>query len=149
MQVHIRTPMSHRARRAITLMRTRSHMLKIETGGWLKMDASRRICTQCDMNAQEHETHVALECPAYAYIRADFQQLTHGCTTFEELLSKTDPSPTPLGIYLARLLEQHTALVGKEMPQNHMTPTLTPNRGERSLISGFMGPMGHFGPLRT
>ena len=32
-QAHICTPMPHMARRAISLMRTRSHMLKIETGG--------------------------------------------------------------------------------------------------------------------
>ena len=44
-QDHIQTPMPHKARRAISLMRTRSHMLKIETDGWLKTDASKKICT--------------------------------------------------------------------------------------------------------
>ena len=34
-QAHIKTPMSHRACLGLTLMCTRSHILKIETGGWL------------------------------------------------------------------------------------------------------------------
>ncbi|MCO5579440.1 hypothetical protein L7F22_033295 [Adiantum nelumboides] len=117
-QAHIKTSISHRARQAITLMRTRSHMLKIETGGWLKIDANKRMCNQCDMNALEHETHVALECPAYAHIRDDFPQLIQGCTTFEELLSYTHPSPVALGIYLARVLEHHAMLTRKTI-----TPT--------------------------
>ena len=112
-QVHIRPPMCHRARRAITMMRTRSHKLKMETGGWLKIDASQRECTQCSLQKIEDETHVTLECPAYTDIRADFQQLTQGCITLEELLSKTDPSPTALGIYLANILEHHTLLMEK------------------------------------
>ena len=72
-QAHIRIPMPHMARRAITLMRTRSHMLKIETGGWLKTDAQKRTCMFCNMQASEDEKHVALRCPAYKYIRANFQ----------------------------------------------------------------------------
>ena len=52
-QAHICTPMPYMARKAITLMRTRSHMLKIETGGWLKIDATKRICTSCNMQAIE------------------------------------------------------------------------------------------------
>lgn len=120
-QIHITTPMSHRARRAITMMRTRSHMLKIETGGWLNVDAAMRKCTQCNMEAIEHETHVTLECPAYAHIRADFPSLLQGCTTFEELLSRTDPSPVKLGIYFARILEHHETLEGKQKS----TPTPT------------------------
>ena len=62
-QTLIATPMSHKARRAITMMRTRSHMLKIETGGWLKIDVGMRKCSHCSMGAIEHETHVTLDCP--------------------------------------------------------------------------------------
>ena len=142
-QIHIRTAMCHRARRAITMMRTRSHMLKMETGGWLKIDASKRECTQCSLQRPEDETHVTLECPAYAHIRADFQQLTHGCTSFEELLSKTDPSPTVLGIYLASILEHHTLLMEKAKDTTYHSPP----QGEP--VSSFAGPMGHFGPPRT
>ena len=67
-QAHIMTPMSHRALQAITLMRIWSHMLKIETRGWLNIDVNKRTCNQCDMNAPKHEAHVALERPAYAHI---------------------------------------------------------------------------------
>lgn len=106
-QVHIKTPMPRNARRAITLMRTRSHMLKIETGGWQQIDAKKRTCNVCDMERAETEEHVTLECPAYAHIRDGFQHLLQGCTTFGELLTKTQPSPTTLGMFLARLLEHH------------------------------------------
>lgn len=121
-QVHIQTPMPHMARKAITLMRTRSHLLKIETGGWLKIDAQKRICTSCTMRALEDEAHVTLECPAYAHIRANFQQLIHGCHTLAELLSKTDPSPTALGTYLARILEHHKTLT-EDTKKSHTSNT--------------------------
>ncbi|MCO5577182.1 hypothetical protein L7F22_031006 [Adiantum nelumboides] len=97
-QAHIRTPMPRNARRAITLMRTRSHMLKIEIGGWQQIDAKKRTCNVCDMKRPETEEHVTLECPAYTHIRDGFKPLLQGCTTLEELLTKTRPSPTALGI---------------------------------------------------
>lgn len=123
-QTHIRTPMPHMARRAISLMRTRSHMLKIETEGWLKIDASKRICTSCTMQAPEDEAHVTLECPEYAHIRANFQPLLSGCSTFADLLSKADPSPTALGTYLTRILEHHKTLTRKliEHTTTHTPP---------------------------
>lgn len=120
-QAHIRTPMPHMARRAISLMRTRSHMLKIETEGWLKIDASKRTCTSCTMQAPEDEAHVTLECPEYAHIRANFQPLLSGCTTFADLLSKTAPSPTALGTYLSRILEHHKTLT-RTPTKNHTPP---------------------------
>lgn len=73
-QPHI---MPHMARRAISLMLTRSHMLKVETGGWLKIDAHKRTCISCNMQAIEDEEHITLRCPAYEHIRADFQPLIH------------------------------------------------------------------------
>ncbi|MCO5579547.1 hypothetical protein L7F22_033404 [Adiantum nelumboides] len=109
-QAHIRTPMPRNARRAITLMRTRSHMLKIETGGWQQIDAKKRTCNVCDMKRPETEEHVTLECPAYTHIRDGFKPLLQGCTTLEELLTKTRPSPTALGMFFAHLLEHHTHL---------------------------------------
>ena len=99
--------MPYMARRAITLMRTRSHRLKIETGGWLKIDATKRLCKSCNMQVIEDEAHVALTCPAYEHIRADFQQLLKGCMTFADLLLRTEPSPTALGTYFTRILEHH------------------------------------------
>ena len=86
-------------------------MLKIETGGWLKMDAKERICTSCNMQAIEDEAHVTLKCPAYEHIRDKFQQLIQGCTTFAELLLRTDPSPTALETYFTRILEHHKTLM--------------------------------------
>ena len=109
-QMHIKTPMSHRARRSITLMRTRSYML----GGWLNIQENRRTCTQCKLNKVENEAHVAIECPSYAHIRADFPQLFQGTVTFEELLSRTHPSPVALGIYFAKVLDHHTTLTHKK-----------------------------------
>ncbi|MCO5574127.1 hypothetical protein L7F22_027906 [Adiantum nelumboides] len=119
-QTHIRTPMLWRARRAITQMRTRSHMLRIETGGWQHIDEKKRICHNCDMGKTENEEHVALECHAYAHIRGDFGPLIQGCTTLEDLFSRTQPSPTTLGIYFARVLEFHTQL----LQGTHDTPSL-------------------------
>ena len=81
----------------------------------MNIDVSKRTCNQCDMNAPEHEVHVALECLVYAHIRDDFSQFIQGCTTFEELLYHTCPSPVALGIYLARVLEHHAKLTGKDI----------------------------------
>ena len=67
-QQHIQTHIPHTARRAISLMRTRSHMLKVEPGGWLKIDAQQRTCGFCDVQAIEDEAHVTLRCPAYEHI---------------------------------------------------------------------------------
>ncbi len=142
-QVHIRTPMPHMARRAISLMRTRSHMLKVETGGWLKIDAQKRTCKFCDMQAIEDEAHVTLRCPAYEHIRVNFQQLILGCHTFADLLSKTNPSPTALGTFLTRILEYHKIL----METSKEDKAHTPPQGENT--SSYEGPMGHFGPPRT
>ena len=107
---HICTPMPYKARHAITMMRTRSHMLQIEVGRWMKTDKAKRTCAHCHMHAIEDEAHVTLACPAYAHIRADFQPLIQGCDTLERLLSHTTPSPTVLGHYLSRILEHHTLL---------------------------------------
>ena len=90
-------------------------MLKIETRGWLNIDVNKRTCNQCDMNAPKHEAHVALECPTCAHIQDDFSHFTQGCTTFEEILSHTHPSSIALGIYLARVLEHHAKLIGKDI----------------------------------
>ncbi|MCO5596511.1 hypothetical protein L7F22_050574 [Adiantum nelumboides] len=119
-QPHVSTPMSYKARHAITMMRMRSHMLKIETGSWLKMDRNQRKCIACSMQAIEDEAHVALECSAYAHIRADFQQVLQDCHTFEELLTKVT---TALGFFFHRILEHHTLLREKEKrtPNNSNT----------------------------
>lgn len=110
-QVHIRTPMPYKARRAISIMRTRSHVLKIETGGWLKLNASERVCKFCNMNAIEDEEHVTMICPAYEHVRGSFPQLIADCHSFEDLLSRTDPSPTALGTFFAHLLSYHNKLL--------------------------------------
>ena len=60
-QAHIMIPMSHWACQTITLMHTRSHILKIEMGGWWDIDVNKRTCNQCDINAPKHEAYVALE----------------------------------------------------------------------------------------
>ncbi|MCO5555049.1 hypothetical protein L7F22_008589 [Adiantum nelumboides] len=113
-QPHVSTPMPYKARHAITMMRMRSHMLKIETGSWLKMDRNQRKCTACSMQAIEDEAHVTLECSAYTHIRADFQQVLRNCHTFEELLTKVTPTPAALGFFFHRILEHHTLLREKE-----------------------------------
>lgn len=109
-QPHISTPMPYKARHAITMMRMRSHMLKIETGSWLKMDRNQRKCNTCSMQAIEDEAHVTLECPAYAHIRVDFQQVLQSCHTFEDLLAKATSTPTAIGFFFHRILEHHTLL---------------------------------------
>ena len=114
--------MPHMARRAITLMRIRSHMLKIETGVRLKTDANKRICNSCSMQEIEDEAHVTLRCPAYEHIQANFQQLTYGCHTFADLLLKTELSPTGLGTYFTRILEHHKLLMETSKDDTGCTP---------------------------
>ena len=104
-QAHIRTPMPQRVHRAITLMHMRSHILRIETGGWPHVNEKKRLCTTCDINKLENEEHISLECPAYTHIRDDFKPLLQGCTTLEDLLGRAQPSPTTLGMSFVRLLE--------------------------------------------
>ena len=124
-------------------MRTRSHMLKIQVGGWLQISTPQRLCKFCPMKAIEDERHVALECPAYAHIKECFEQLIIGCHTFEDLLHKTDPTPAALGMFFAKIIEWHRTLLETEPIERAAIPP------ERENVTSHDGPMGHFGPQRT
>ena len=56
-------------RRAISKLRTSSHDLQIETGRWRHIDRSARLCTKCNQNAIEDETHMVFDCTFYNDIR--------------------------------------------------------------------------------
>ena len=51
-------------RRAIAKLRIFTHRLKIETGRYLKLEVSKRLCNKCDLNKIEDEIHFLLECPS-------------------------------------------------------------------------------------
>ena len=44
-------------RKAMSKLRTSSHLLKIETGRWTNIARDNRICTQCGQNTVEDEYH--------------------------------------------------------------------------------------------
>ena len=58
-------------------MRTHSHELHSEIGQWTtpKTLWAKRICHLCESMSVEDENDFHLECPAYTYIRSQFQNL--------------------------------------------------------------------------
>ena len=57
----------------LTRLRLSSHSLNIETGRHTKPKTDRvdRICTLCNTNTVEDETHVLVNCPCYSDIRTE------------------------------------------------------------------------------
>ena len=54
---------------SLTKLRLSCHNLEIETGRYLNIPRSERICTHCNMNVIESEYHFLLVCPKYYEIR--------------------------------------------------------------------------------
>ena len=59
-------------RRSITRFRISAHRLKIETGRYIKLDRSERLCTKCSTGAIEDEQHFLMECSKFNAFRNSF-----------------------------------------------------------------------------
>ena len=62
-------------RRAITKIRTSSHMLKIETGRWNNISQALRICENCTLEEIEDEIHFLFKCPMHITERNNFYNM--------------------------------------------------------------------------
>ena len=62
----------------LTRLRLSCHSLNIETGRYTRPETARedRICTLCNTNTVEDETHILVNCPCYENIRTEHIQET-------------------------------------------------------------------------
>ena len=61
-------------RRSITRLRISAHRLKIETGGYIKLDRSERLCDKCTAGTVEDEQHFLIECSKFNEYRNNLFQ---------------------------------------------------------------------------
>ena len=60
------------SRKSLVRLRISSHELWIETGRYDKIPRDERLCSLCNCNKIEDETHFLLDCPSYSSIRDRF-----------------------------------------------------------------------------
>ena len=60
------------SRKSLEKLRISSHKLRIETGRYDKIPRDERLCSLCNCNRIEDETHFLQECPSYSSIRDRF-----------------------------------------------------------------------------
>ena len=89
-QTYLITNMSSNARRALTLLRTRSHKLGIEVASWYQNVTNLRACKICNEGMVEDECHLLFTCLAYSAIRSRYDDILRGSDNFSAIL-KTPP----------------------------------------------------------
>ncbi len=73
-------------RRALAKLRIFTHRLKTETGRYLKLEVSKRLCNKCDLNKIEDEIHFLLECPSTSTDRQVLiDMINNNCNNFQYL----------------------------------------------------------------
>ena len=73
-------------RRSITRLRISAHRLKIETGRYIKLDRSERLCDKCSACAVEDEQHFLIECSNFNEYRNNlFQTVNFNNKNFSKL----------------------------------------------------------------
>ena len=60
------------SRKSLVKLRISSRKLRIETGRYDKIPRDERLCSLCNCNKIEDETHFLLDCPSYSSIRDRF-----------------------------------------------------------------------------
>ena len=74
----------------LTKFRISAHKLNIETGRYKGIPRHNRLCTRCDLNVVEDETHFLCVCPGVNNIRQELETTAHRkCKNFASLESKT------------------------------------------------------------
>ena len=75
------------SRKALVNLRINSHKLRIETGRYDKIPLDdERLCSLCNCNRIEDETHFLQDCPSYS----SFLRLLPHETLFSHLMNSTD-----------------------------------------------------------
>ena len=75
------------SRKSLVKLRISSHKLRIETGRYDKIPRDERLCSLCNCNKIEDETHFLLDCPSYSSIRDRFFSKIEPKIPFLRLLS--------------------------------------------------------------
>ena len=76
------------SRKSLVKLRISScHKLRIETGRYDKIPRDERLCSLCNCNKIEDETHFLLDCPSYSSIRDRFFSEIEPKIPFLRLLS--------------------------------------------------------------
>ena len=60
------------SRNSLVKLRISSHKLKIETGRYENIPRDEMLCSLCNCNRIEDETHFLLDCPSFSSIREMF-----------------------------------------------------------------------------
>lgn len=71
-QPYLCKPISSAHKRIITKFRLSSHKLYIETGRYVGLNRTERLCQNCDTHNIEDEFHFMLQCPLYSNLRTQY-----------------------------------------------------------------------------
>ena len=77
-QPYLITNMSINSRRALTLLRTRSHNLGIEVALWNQNQPNIKTCKVCNEGLVEDEYHLFFTCSTYNAIRESYDDILRG-----------------------------------------------------------------------
>ena len=94
---HLDLTRKNPSRKSLVKLRFSSHKLRIETGRYDKIPRDERLCSLCNCNNIEDETHFLLDCPSYSSIR-------------DRLFSKIEPK-----IPFLRLLSRDLTVTSYEL----------------------------------
>ena len=89
-QPYLITNMSSNARRALTLLRTRSPKLGIEVASWYQNVTNLKTCKVCNEGMVEDECHLLFTCSTYSAIRSRYADILRGSDNLRSIL-KTPP----------------------------------------------------------
>ena len=81
--------MSINSRRALTLLRTRSHNLGIEVALWNQNQPNIKACKVCKEGLVEDEYHLLFTCSTYSAIRESYDDILRGCDDLNVTLKRT------------------------------------------------------------
>ena len=85
-QPYLITNMSSNARRALTLLRTRSHKLGIEIASWYQNVTNLKTCKVCNQGMVEDECHFLFTCSTYSAIRSRYADILRGSDNLSAIL---------------------------------------------------------------
>ena len=89
-QPYLITNMSSNARRALTLLCTRSHKLGIEVASWYQNVTNLKTCKVCNGGMVEDECHLLFTCLTYSAICSRYADILRGSDNLSSIL-KTPP----------------------------------------------------------
>ena len=88
-QPYLITNISSNARRALTLLCTRSHKLDIEIASWYQNLPNLKTYKVCNEGMVEHECHLLLTCSTYSAIRSRYADILRGSDNLSVILKSS------------------------------------------------------------